>query len=222
MAPPTTSLVNRRARKGLEPHHPEIITVDLKNHGMGRSAAVIAKQLLLGKRITVVRCDDLTIAGPEIRNKIRFAKFLGKRKSSNPKKGPFHKRSPSEIFCRTVRSMLPNYTKRGKLALRRLVAYEGIPVNISRKGPRVVIPKAQRHTRLNASRPFTHLGNMMSKFGWQYQPIVKKLEAARIEKAGRHHAKMAPVRDAWKKANAGALKKINKANLAILNKFAQA
>ena len=221
MAKPTQKFVERRARKAAKPHKPEVIVVDLKDHGLGRSAAVIAKQLLQGKKITCVRCDDLTIAGPEIRNRIRFASFLNKRKSSNPKKGPFHKRAPSEIFARTVRGMLPFYTKRGKLALRRLVCYEGIPVNVSRKSARVVIPKAQRHLRLNASRPFTKLGPMLTKFGWQYAPIVKKLEAARIEKASRHHAKVAPVRAAWKKANTDALKKVNAANLAVLKKFAQ-
>lgn len=225
-APPTQKLVDRRARKGLKQNHrPEIITVDMKDHGLGRAAAVVAKQLLLGKRVTCVRCDDICIAGPEIRNRIRFASFLNKRACMNPKKGPFHRRSPSEVFTRTVRSMLPigkRQNKRGMLALRRLVCYEGIPVNVSRTGARCVIPKAQRHTRLNSSRPFTHLGNMLTKFGWQYQPIVKKLEAARIEKASRHHAKVAPVRAAWKKANAGALKKVNAANLAILKKFGKA
>ena len=219
---PSQKDVERKARKGGKVHKPEIITVDLKDHGLGRSAAVIAKQLLLGKRITVVRCDDLTIAGPEIRNRIRFATFLNKRHSANPKKGPFHKRAPSEVFARCVRNMLPFYTKRGKLALRRLVCYEGIPVNVSRKGARVVIPKAQRHNRLNSSRPHTKLGAMLTKFGWQYAPIVKKLEAARIEKATRHHAKVAPVRAAWKKANTGALAKINKDNLAVLKKFGSA
>jgi large subunit ribosomal protein L13Ae len=219
---PTRKLADRRSRKGVKKHRPEIITVDLKDHVMGRAAAVIAKQLMLGRRINVVRCDELVIAGPEIRNKIRFQMFMNKRKASNPKKGPFHKRSPSDVFMRCIRGMVPNYTKRGKLALRRLVAYEGIPVNVTRKGARCVIPKAQRHTRLNSSRPFTKLGPMLIKMGWKYAPIVAKLEAARKEKATRRHEKMEPVRAAWKKANAGALKKVNAGNLATLKKFGYA
>ncbi|RNF13301.1 60S ribosomal protein L13a, partial [Trypanosoma conorhini] len=67
--------------------------------------------------------------------------FLRKRKLSNPKLGPFHHRSPSDIFLRTVRSMLPRYTKRGQKALRQLVAYEGVPTNVVRTGGRVVIPQ---------------------------------------------------------------------------------
>ena len=222
MVCPSRKLADRRARKGGKVHRPNIITVDLKDHLLGRAAAIVAKQLLLGKRITAVRCDQINIAGPEIRNKIRFKMFLQKRKATNPKLGPFHKRSPSDVFTRCVRSMLPRYTKRGMLALRRLVAYEGIPVNVSRTGGRAVIPKAQRHTRLESSRQYTTLGPMLSKFGWKYGGVVNKLEEARKAKAARHYAKVAPVRAAWKKANQDALKKVNPANLAILQKFGYA
>ncbi|RNF05502.1 60S ribosomal protein L13a, partial [Trypanosoma conorhini] len=145
MVLPSRQKVDRRSRKGSKKHRPEIIVVDLKDHVLGRAAAIVAKQLLLGKKITAVRCEQLTIAGTEIRNKIKYLQFLRKRKLSNPKLGPFHHRSPSDIFLRTVRSMLPRYTKRGQKALRQLVAYEGVPTNVVRTGGRVVIPKAQRH-----------------------------------------------------------------------------
>ena len=69
----------------------------------------------------VVRTDKAVMAGTEIRNKIKYLNFLRKKKLTNPKKGPFHHRAPSDIFVRCVRSMLPRYTKRGALALRRLV-----------------------------------------------------------------------------------------------------
>ena len=212
-------VVTRRVRKGAKKHRPDITIIDLKDHILGRSAAVVAKQLLLGKKITVVRTDKLTIAGTEIRNKIKYLNFLRKRKLTNPKKGPFHHRSPSDIFVRTVRSMLPRYTKRGQKALRSLVAYEGIPVNVSRAGARVVIPKAQRHLHYRSERAFTVLGNMCKHVGWKYSAVVEKLEKARVEKATRFHAKKEKVRAAWKSARAEALKKISKKNLSVLQKF---
>ena len=219
MSIPKRAVVDRRIRKGIKKHRPDVVIVDLKDHVLGRAAAVIAKQLLLGKKITVVRTEKLTIAGTEIRNKIKYLNFLRKKKQTNPKKGPFHHRAPSEIFLRTVRSMLPRYTKRGKKALRSLTAYEGVPVNVVRQGARVTIPKAMRHLHYKSERAYTVLGEMCKHVGWKYQPIVEKLEAARIAKSARRHTKNVAVSGAWKKARTVALKKINPRNLAVLKKF---
>lgn len=219
MVVPSRKNVDRRVRKGLKAHRPDIITIDLKDHVLGRAAAIVAKQLLLGKKITVVRAEKATIAGTEIRNKIKYLNFLRKRKLTNPKKGPFHHRSPSDIFVRTVRSMLPRYTKRGQKALRSLVAYEGIPTNVARAGARVVIPKAVRFNCYKSERPFTVLGNMCKHVGWKYSDVVEKLEKARAEKQTRFYKKGEKVRAAWKNARKAALSKINKKNLAVLQKF---
>lgn len=219
MVKPSRMVVDRRIRKHMKEHRPDITIVDLSNHVMGRAATVIAKQLLLGRKITVVQCDRLNLAGPCIRNKIHYLNFLKKLKRSNPKKGPFHHRAPNEIFTRVVRSMLPRYTKRGQQALRRLVTYDGIPINVAGKGGRVVIPKALRYNCLKGTRPYTILGEMCHDIGWKYKAVVDKLEKARVESAARHHKSLDPVRAAWKKAGEEAMKKINKNNKAILEKF---
>lgn len=216
---PSRGVVDRRQRKKSKSHRPEITIIDLKGHVVGRAAAVIAKQLLLGKRITVVRTDEANISGGAIRNKIKYLNFLRKRHQSNPKKGPFHHRSPSDVFCRVVRGMLPYYTKRGHAALRRLVAYEGIPVNVANKGTRFIIPKADASTRLRPERSKTVLGQMCAHVGWKYKPIVDKLEAARKTKASRFHKRTQKLRDAWKKARKDATAKMNPANVAVLKKF---
>lgn len=218
-AAPSRKNVARALRKKAKAHRPEITIVDLKDHVLGRAAAIVAKQLLLGKKITVVRTDELNLSGKEIRNKIKYANFLRKRHLSNPKKGPFHHRSPSDVFCRAVRGMLPFRTKRGHAALRRLVAYEGIPVNVASKGTRFVIPKAQTATRIRSERAVTVLGDMLTKMGWKYQPVVQQLEAARKEKAARFQKRTEKLRATWKKARSEAVKKMNKDNVAILKKF---
>jgi large subunit ribosomal protein L13Ae len=218
-AAPTRSIVERRNRKKAKAHRPDITILDLKGHVLGRAAAIVAKQLLLGKKITVVRTDELNMSGKEIRNKIKYAHFLRKRHLSNPKKGPFHLRAPSDVFCRVVRGMLPFRTKRGHAALRRLVAYEGIPMNVANKGTRYVIPKALTANRLKSERSVTVLGDMLTKMGWKYQPVIKKLEAARKEKAARFQKRTEKLRATWKKARAEATKKMNKENVAVLKKF---
>ncbi|KAL7696230.1 60S ribosomal protein L13a [Lotmaria passim] len=222
MAVPSRKNASRAQRKGVKKHRPEIVVIDLKDHVLGRAAAVVAKQLLLGRKITVVRCEQLNIAGTEIRNKIKYLQYLRKRKLTNPTKGPFHHRSPSDVFIRAVRSMLPRYTKRGMKALNSLVAYEGVPANVVRTGGRVVIPRAQRHACYRSERPYTILGNMCKHVGWKYSDVVAKLEKARVEKAARHHKKQAKLRDAWKAARKEALGKMPKHNVEVLKKFGYA
>lgn len=216
---PSRTVAERKMRQKGKAHRPDITVVDLKGHVFGRAAAIIAKQLLLGRRVTAVRVDELNLSGSEIRNKIKWLNFLRKRHLTNPKKGPFHNRAPSEIFCRAVRGMLPFRTKRGHQALRRLVAYDGIPANVANKGTRYVIPKASSSTRLRAERSKTILGNMCQHLGWKYAPIVRQLETARKAKAARFHKRTAKLRQAWKSARAEATKKMSPANVAILKKF---
>jgi large subunit ribosomal protein L13Ae len=223
-AAPKRSVVQRLQRKNAKKanpkvYRPQVTIVDLKGHVLGRAAAVIAKQLLLGRKITVVRADEANISGAEIRNKIKYLNFLRKRHQSNPKKGPFHHRSPSDIFCRVVRGMLPYYTKRGRSALRRLVAYEGIPANVANKGTRFVIPKAEATTRLRPERAKTVLGEMCQHIGWKYKPIVDKLEKARKEKAARFQKRTEKARAAWKKARKEAVAKLKPEAAALLKKF---
>ena len=218
-AAPTRKFVDRQIRKKAKAHRPNILVLDLKGHVLGRAAAIVAKQLLLGRKITAVRVDEANISGAEIRNKIKYLNFLRKRHVSNPKKGPFHHRAPSDIFCRVVRGMLPYYTKRGRSALRRLVAYEGIPLNVANKGTRYIIPKAEAIHRLRPERKKTVLGEMCQHIGWKYKPVIDKLEEARKAKAARFHKRTTKLRDAWKKARTDATKKMSAGNVAVLKKF---
>jgi large subunit ribosomal protein L13Ae len=218
-AAPTRAIVQRRLRKKAKAHRPNVTIVDLKNHVLGRAAAVVAKQLLLGRRITVVRTDELNMSGAEIRNKIKYLNFLRKKHQTNPKKGLNHFRAPSEVFCRAVRGMLPFYTKRGRLAMRRLVAYEGIPMNVADKGTRYVIPKAETSQRLRPERAKTQLGELCQHIGWKYKPVVDQLEAARKEKSARYYTRQQRLRDAWKQARTQAVQQMNRDNAAILTKF---
>lgn len=77
--------------------------------------------------------------------------FLRKRCNVNPARGPFHHRAPSKIFFRAVRGMIPHKTERGKEALSRLIAVEGVPPKFDKK-KRKVVPSALRILRLNPRR----------------------------------------------------------------------
>ena len=110
------------------------IVIDGKGHLLGRLTSIVAKQLLQGKKIVVVRAEQIVISGSckyfsnstvncfvitiisfiiiflfnfycnfiVKRNKVKYAQFIKKRMNTNPKRGPFHFRSPARIFWRTV------------------------------------------------------------------------------------------------------------------------
>jgi hypothetical protein len=57
------------------------IVIDGKGHLLGRLASTVAKQLLNGQHITVVRCEEINMTGPFFRNK----RSLPSQKYSNPR-----------------------------------------------------------------------------------------------------------------------------------------
>jgi large subunit ribosomal protein L13Ae len=96
------------------------IVIDAKGHLLGRLASTIAKQLLNGQSIVVVRSEEVQVSGSFFRNKLKFMAFMRKRCIVNPNRGAFHFRAPSRILYRTIRGMVPHKTSRGQAALERL------------------------------------------------------------------------------------------------------
>lgn len=83
--------------------HFQAIVIDGRGHLLGRLASVIAKQLLNGDHVVVVRCEDLQQSGHFFRNKIKFLSYLRKRCNVNPARGPFHFRAPSRMLYKAVK-----------------------------------------------------------------------------------------------------------------------
>uniref|UniRef100_A0A6M2DJH3 Large ribosomal subunit protein uL13 n=1 Tax=Xenopsylla cheopis TaxID=163159 RepID=A0A6M2DJH3_XENCH len=154
------------------------ILIDGRGHLLGRLSAIIAKVLLEGTKVVVVRCEQLNISGNFFRNKLKFMSFLRKRCNINPARGPYHFRAPSRILWKTVRGMVPHKTERGKQALRRLKAYEGCPAPFDRR-KRLVVPKAMRVMCLKPGRKYCHLGRLSNEVGWKYQDVIRTLENKR-------------------------------------------
>lgn len=134
----------------------------------------MAKQVLLGRKVVVVRCEGINISGNFYRNKLKYLAFLRKRMNTNPSRGPYHFRAPSRIFWRTVRGMLPHKTKRGQAALERLKVLDGIPPPYDKK-KRMVVPAALKVVRLKPTRKFAYLGRLAHEVGWKYQAVTATL-----------------------------------------------
>ena len=41
----------------------KVVVIDARDHLMGRLASIVAKELLLGQRVVVVRAEELNISG---------------------------------------------------------------------------------------------------------------------------------------------------------------
>mgnify|MGYP001804696254 CR=1 FL=1 len=46
-----------------------LVVIDAKAHMLGRLASLVAKQLLNGQKVVVVRCEDLVLSGGFVRQK---------------------------------------------------------------------------------------------------------------------------------------------------------
>jgi len=155
-----------------------VVIVDCYGHLLGRLASIVAKELLNGQKVVLVRAEELNISGSLFRNKDKFARFLRKRTATNPTRGHWHMRSPSKILWRVIRGMIPHKTQRGKAALERLKIFEGIPHPYNRL-KRQVIPAAFKNLRLRPGRRFCKLGDLATHSGWKHQTLVEKLEKKR-------------------------------------------
>uniref|UniRef100_A0A0D6R3T8 60S ribosomal protein L16 n=1 Tax=Araucaria cunninghamii TaxID=56994 RepID=A0A0D6R3T8_ARACU len=164
-----------------------VVVIDGKGHLLGRLASTVAKQLLNGQKIVVVRCEAINISGAFFRAKLKMSAFMRKITRYNPRRGgPFHFRAPSRIFARVVRGMIPHKTKRGAAAMDRLKVFEGIPPPYDKK-QRVVVPCALRVLRLKPGRKFCTVGRLGHEFGWKYQDVVARLEERRKVKGAAYY-----------------------------------
>nr|UXY87306.1 60S ribosomal protein L13A [Cryptomonas sp.] len=155
-------------------------------HLIGRLASVCAKQLLNGKKIVVVHCEKIEISGKEIKNKYKYLSLRKKRTNTNPRRGPFHFRSPSQIFWKVVRGMLPHKTKRGTNALMNLRVYEGVPPSLV-KMKKFVIPEALRILRLSPGRKYSKLENISNQIGWTKKTLIAQMNNERNVKNKYYH-----------------------------------
>merc|ERR1712198_567059 len=137
----------------------KVLVIDGRGHLLGRLASIVAKNLLQGQKVVVVRCELINISGSFYRNKLKYMQFMRKRTNTKPSCGPYHLRSPSRIFWRVIRGMLPHKRTRGKDALERLKVFEGCPTPYDRK-KRFVVPAALRVMRLKPGRKFCMLGRL--------------------------------------------------------------
>lgn len=195
--------------------------IDMKGHLLGRICSIVAKKLQNGEQVTLVRCERTAISGSHHRNKLKVLDTLRKRTLTNPKKGPFHHRAPSDMLLRTIRGMVSknhrNHSHRAKDALHRLKCYEGIPKNLERT-KRMVCPQALRVLRLAPGRDHCTVGRLAHEIGWKHQATIEKLEVERKVRSAKYHESKKVTDKLWAESKAEATKTLG-AGAKILAKF---
>uniref|UniRef100_A0A2K6TEQ7 60S ribosomal protein L13a n=1 Tax=Saimiri boliviensis boliviensis TaxID=39432 RepID=A0A2K6TEQ7_SAIBB len=136
---------------------------------LGCLEAIMAKQVLLGRKVVVVHYEGINISSNFYRNELKYLAFFC----------PYHFQAPSCIFWRTVR---------GQTILDRLKVSDGIPLPYDKK-KRVVVPAALKVVRLKPTRKSAYLGRQAHEVGWKYQAVTATLEEKRKEKAKIHYQK---------------------------------
>jgi large subunit ribosomal protein L13Ae len=165
----------------------KVVVIDGKDHICGRLAAVVAKQLLSGQRVVIVRAERVILTGQIERHIREWLLFTNRQSNCNPAKGgPWHLKAPAKLIWRTIRGMLPHKTARGAAALARLKVFEGCPHPYSVQ-KKVVVTNALRAVMLDSFRKYTYLGDFSSRVGWNHGPTVAALEAKRKERSAKFY-----------------------------------
>merc|ERR1719198_754798 len=188
------------------------VVIDGRGHLVGRLASKVAKEILRGQRVVVVRCELMNMSGSLYRKKLEWEEFLNKANNTNPRRQFKHYRSPSKMFWKTVRGMLPHKTPKGKAALQHLKVFEGIPNPYDHK-KRMVVPEALKVLRMKSHRNFCQLGDLAQMAGWTKKELVATLEEKRKVKSEKFWKVKAQKAVAKTKAMGGESKGANKKDL---------
>jgi large subunit ribosomal protein L13 len=92
---------------------------------LGRLAAVVAKDILLGEEVNVVNCEKIVISGRK--EKVVANEKKRRDRKGYPLKSAKFSRLPDRFVRRSIRGMVPWKQARGKEAFKRVMCYIGMP-----------------------------------------------------------------------------------------------
>lgn len=158
------------------------IVIDGTGHVAGMLASKIAKALFEGKKITVLRTENIIFLGPLADHLQKYKEYKNKRCVVNPERGAFHYKEPSMYFkTKLLRGMMARKTKRGSKALANCKCYEGIPKEYENV-ERTIVPKALAKAVADPNMPRCTLGEVLSRYGWQYAELAVSTTAATLKR----------------------------------------
>ena len=102
-----------------------------ENMILGRLAARVAKDALLGEEVKVINCEKVVVSGAK---PVTFERAKQKRgRYGHPHRSQTHSRLPAKWVRRSIRGMLPWKQARGKEAYKLIMCYFGSPAEFAGK-----------------------------------------------------------------------------------------
>ena len=129
---------------------------------LGRLAARVAKDALLGEEVAVVNCSEIIVSGKKVET---FAKMKNRReRSGHPNRRVTISRLPERIVRRAIRGMVPHRQARGREAYNRIMCFRGIPETL--QGKEMVELEDAKATKLPTLKKIT-IGELSKSLGWK-------------------------------------------------------
>jgi len=120
---------------------------DANNAVLGRIASRAAKALLNGEEVFIINAEHAVIGG-DPRNTIdRYKARREARNKANPEHSPHWSRRPDMLVKRIVRGMIPFDRPRGKIAIKRLRVYMGVPDELKSKKVEPIGREVKAHSK---------------------------------------------------------------------------
>jgi len=102
----------------------EEVYVDAENRIAGRTASLAAKELMKGRKVSIVNAEKAVISGD---NKYTISFFKQRIDRGDPYHGPFYPKRPDMVLKRMVRGMIPYKKPMGRTAFKQLRVYLSVP-----------------------------------------------------------------------------------------------
>lgn len=107
------------------------LIVDAENAVVGRMASIVAKEALLGKKISIINSEKAVMSG-NLQNIVGEYITL-RKKGGSSQKGPIVPATVEKLLKLAIRGMLSHKQGRGKTALQSIKCYVGIPKEFAGK-----------------------------------------------------------------------------------------
>ncbi len=107
------------------------VNIDATDLIVGRMGTYAAKQALLGHSVNILNCEKAIMTGGKTFNVEKYRYLI--KETGQPQKGPFLSRLPDRFVRRQIRGMLPHKKPRGNAAWKRILCYQGVPLEFQKK-----------------------------------------------------------------------------------------
>ena len=135
--------------------------IDAKDAILGRLSGYAAKQLLLGKKVEIINCEECIVSG---RKASILGNYIRRIDRKAPGKGPYFYRRPDMFVKRTIRGMLPFKRSRGIDAFKNIKCHIGVPENL--KNEKALNIESASVSRLGTS-DYLKIKDICKEVGWK-------------------------------------------------------